>query len=355
MYDDYRANDLHGIEMNKAEQSVVPEGATEIDINLVTEDNQQPRKEFNQETLQELTETIKLRGVKSPISVRPNPHKSGHYIINHGARRYRASINAGLNKIPVFIDNDYTEADQIIENLQRDNLTPREIADFIGRQLATGKKKQDVAKEIGKTNGYVTMHATLLELPDPIREIFQAGRCSDITAIYNMTKIFSKYPLELADWLKHNTQNVITRADVQTLKEFLHFNESKDNESVDAYESASRVTTRDIRHKNRIDKKTELLDMLHDQIFIQQQNPEEVLKNLPDDDQKAIKARLKSLFDQGKKHQDALPFFLKEFCDKNYHIKKNKSIELIAFLYGMNKTNTFNLDEMFSTLSNHNM
>lgn len=341
--------------MKKVEYSVVPLDATEIDINLVVEDNQQPRKEFNQETLQELTETIKLRGVKSPISVRPNPHKPGHYIINHGARRYRASINAGLKKIPVFIDNDYSEADQIIENLQRDNLTPREIADFIGRQLAAGMKKQEIAREIGKTNGYVTMHAALLELPDPILQVFQAGRCTDITAIYSMTKIFRKYPLELADWLKHNTQDVITRADVQTLKEFLHFNALRDNESVDSFESASRVTTRDSSRKNTTNKKIELLDLLHDQIFIQQQNPKEVLKSLSDDDQKAIKARLKSLFEQGKKHQDALPFFLKEFCDKNYHIKKNKSIELIAFLYGMNKTKTFNLDEMFSTLSKENM
>ena len=341
--------------MKKVEYSVVPLDATEIDINLVVEDNQQPRKEFNQETLQELTETIKLRGVKSPISVRPNPHKPGHYIINHGARRYRASINAGLKKIPVFIDNDYSEADQIIENLQRDNLTPREIADFIGRQLAAGMKKQEIAREIGKTNGYVTMHAALLELPDPILQVFQAGRCTDITAIYSMTKIFRKYPLELADWLKHNTQDVITRADVQTLKEFLHFNALRDNESVDSFESASRVTTRERSSKNTTNKKIELLDLLHDQIFIQQQNPKEVLKSLSDDDQKAIKARLKSLFEQGKKHQDALPFFLKEFCDKNYHIKKNKSIELIAFLYGMNKTKTFNLDEMFSTLSKENM
>ena len=79
---------------------VAPIGATEIDITLISEDIHQPRKEFNQETLRELTETIKLRGVKSPISVRPNPDKPGTYIINHGARRYRASINAGLTKIP---------------------------------------------------------------------------------------------------------------------------------------------------------------------------------------------------------------------------------------------------------------
>ena len=131
---------------------VAPIGATEIDITLISEDIHQPRKEFNQETLRELTETIKLRGVKSPISVRPNPDKPGTYIINHGARRYRASINAGLTKIPAFIDTDYSESDQVIENLQRDDLTSREIADFIGRQLAGGKTKSERSEErrVGK-------------------------------------------------------------------------------------------------------------------------------------------------------------------------------------------------------------
>ena len=150
---------------------VSPIGATEIDITLISEDTHQPRKEFNQETLRELTETIKLRGVKSPISVRPNPDKPGTYIINHGARRYRASIDAGLKNIPAFIDTDYSEADQVIENLQRDDLTSREIADFIGRQLAGGKTKSEIARLIGKTNPYITMHAALLDLPDPLAEV----------------------------------------------------------------------------------------------------------------------------------------------------------------------------------------
>ena len=101
-------------------QPAIPTGATEIDVNLIIEDIHQPRKEFNQDTLRELTETVKLRGVKSPISVRPNPDKPGTYIINHGARRYRASINAGLKTIPAFIDTDYSEQIRVIENLQRD-------------------------------------------------------------------------------------------------------------------------------------------------------------------------------------------------------------------------------------------
>jgi len=77
----------------------------------------------------QLAASIELRGVKTPISVRDNPATPGRYLINHGARRFRAARRAGKTAIPGFIDNDHLEADQIVENLQRDELAAREIAD----------------------------------------------------------------------------------------------------------------------------------------------------------------------------------------------------------------------------------
>ncbi|MBL0011110.1 MAG: ParB/RepB/Spo0J family partition protein [Nitrosomonas sp.] len=200
---------------------ITPTGATEIDLDLIIEDIHQPRKEFNQDTLRELTETVKLRGVKSPISVRPNPDKPGAYIINHGARRYRASINAGLKTIPAFIDTDYSEADQVIENLQRDNLTSREIADFIGRQLAAGKTKSYIARQLGKTNPYITTHAALLDLPDPIDEVYRSGRCTDVTAIYDLTRLYKTNKEEVVNWLNLSAPEEISRLDVKHFSKFL--------------------------------------------------------------------------------------------------------------------------------------
>ena len=75
----------------------------DLDINLIDEDPNQPRKTFDNIT--ELSESIKERGVKSPISV--HPIDNGRYMINHGARRYRASKLAGKTTIPAFIDDDY--------------------------------------------------------------------------------------------------------------------------------------------------------------------------------------------------------------------------------------------------------
>ena len=113
----------------------------ELALSEIVEDPNQPRVEFDQETLAELAESIKLRGVKTPISVRP--HDGGGYIINHGARRFRASGLAGKTTIPAWIDSDYTDEDQIIENIHRDALRPREIAEFIGRKLSGAPAGQE--------------------------------------------------------------------------------------------------------------------------------------------------------------------------------------------------------------------
>jgi ParB family chromosome partitioning protein len=138
----------------------------ELPLDLIDEDPHQPRtgqpRLLAGKPRRDRRDDQSLRGVKSPISVRENPDAPpGRYLINHGARRYPCSKWAHKTTIPAFIDNDYNEADQVIENLQRNELTAREIADFIGRELAKGKKKGEIAKELGKSPAFVTQHVTL--------------------------------------------------------------------------------------------------------------------------------------------------------------------------------------------------
>jgi ParB family transcriptional regulator, chromosome partitioning protein len=196
----------------------------ELPMDLIDEDPAQPRKKdnpgFSPESIAELGETIKLRGVKSPISVRDNLEKPGRYLINHGARRYRGSKWAGKVTIPGFVDNDYNDADQVIENLQRDDLTPREVADYIGRQLAKGKMKLEIAKDIGKSAAFVSQHVTLLDLPDPIAEAFNSGRAKDVTVVNELVVAFKKNPDEVRTWLADEGQE-LTRGSVKLLREFL--------------------------------------------------------------------------------------------------------------------------------------
>jgi len=196
----------------------------ELDTHLIDEDPDQPRTKdnpgFSPASLAELAATIRLRGVKTPISVRDNPDVPGRFIINHGARRFRASKLAGRATVPGFIDNDYNDADQVIENLQRNALTAREIADYMGRELAKGIRKGEIAKSIGKSAAFVTQHVTLLDLPDPVAKAFNAGRAKDVTVINELVTTYKAMPREVTAWLGDPAQE-ITRTSVKLLRAFL--------------------------------------------------------------------------------------------------------------------------------------
>ncbi len=202
-------------------------GATplQLDIALIDEDKDQPRQEdnpgFSKERMAELAESIKSRGVKTPISVRENPNAPGRYLINHGARRFRASKLAGNATIPAYIDLDYTTHDQVQENLHRDSLTEREIADIIGKELAKGTKKAAIAKLLNKSPAFVTQHATLLDLPELIADVFYTGRCKDVTIINELVMLNKKHPQEVQGWLLDETLEEITRGPVKLFREFL--------------------------------------------------------------------------------------------------------------------------------------
>lgn len=196
----------------------------QLDLSLIDEDPQQPRKPdspgFARASLDELAATIKLRGVKTPISVRKNPADPARYIINHGERRVRASRLAGMTTVPAFIDDDYNGVDQVIENLQRNQLTAREIAEFIGRELAKGRKKGDIALSIGKSAAFVTQHAALLKLPEQLQVAFSSGRINDVTLVNELMKSYRLMPDHVERWLSNETQD-ITRGSVKMLRDFL--------------------------------------------------------------------------------------------------------------------------------------
>ena len=200
-------------------------GPLALALRVIDEDPHQPRTEdnpgFSAQSIEELAATIALRGVKSPISVRDHPTRPGRYLINHGARRFRASKVAGKTTIPAFVDNDYNEVDQVIENLQRNELTAREIADYIGRELAKGIRHGDIAKSIGKSPAFVTQHINLLDLPEPIAQAFNSGRASDVTTVNELVTAFKKNPREVTDWIEDNDGQDITRSAVKLLREFL--------------------------------------------------------------------------------------------------------------------------------------
>lgn len=218
-------------------------GPIALPLDLIDEDPEQPRTKdnpgFSAKSLTELAATIRLRGVKTPISVRPNPVLVGRYLINHGARRFRASRLAGLPTIPGFIDANYNQADQVVENLHRNELTAREIADYIGRELAKGLRKGEIARQISKSAAFVTQHAALLDLPDAVAGVFNAGRVRDVTLVNELAHLHRKAPVEVAGWLADDAQEV-TRTSVRMLRAFIEQKRAR-RESPERVEGADAV------------------------------------------------------------------------------------------------------------------
>ena len=182
----------------------------------IDEDPEQPRHEFDANALQELAETIRERGVRQPISVRPNLQQAGRWMLNFGARRLRASKLAGLETIPAFIDTTADSYDQVIENEQREGLKPLELALFVQKRLALGDKQADIAKNLGKSRQWVTLATALIEAPDWLLQAYREGRCRGMMELYELRRLHGEHPRYIEDWV--SDREAITRDTVAAMK-----------------------------------------------------------------------------------------------------------------------------------------
>ncbi len=145
---------------------------TNVKITMIEPNKNQPRKTFNEDSLQELADSIKLHGVIEPLIVQD---RKDHYEIIAGERRWRASKKAGLKEVPVIIKN-YTEKEiveiSLIENIQREDLNPIEEALAYKALLEEFNLKQDeVAERVSKSRAAVTNSLRLLKLCDAVQQM----------------------------------------------------------------------------------------------------------------------------------------------------------------------------------------
>ena len=190
-----------------------------LPIHAIDEDPDQPRSEFDAETLQQLADTIAQRGVRQPISVRPHPKESGRWMLNFGARRLRASKLAGKTEVPAFVDPMADTYDQVIENEQRESLKSLELALFVQRQMGKGDSQAEIARRLGKTRGYVTFLCALIDAPDWLLDLYRSNRCRGITELYELRKLHEAAPEAVERWLA--AQAHVGRTEVQALKDEL--------------------------------------------------------------------------------------------------------------------------------------
>lgn len=181
----------------------------------IEEDPQQPRRTFEPESLKELTESIQLHGVKTPISVRPHPKLPNKWMLNYGARRYRASHHAGKTTIPAFIDHHHTDYHQVIENRQRENLTPMELAIFMQKKIGEGASRAEVARSLSIHPASVTQHLALLDLPPCVEQVYTRGLCTSPKTLYELRSLHGRFPVEVERWCERMTD--ISRSSVEAL------------------------------------------------------------------------------------------------------------------------------------------
>lgn len=143
-----------------------------IKLSLIEPNREQPRKNFDEEALQELSDSIKQYGIIQPLVVKKN---ADYYEIIAGERRWRAAKMAGLKEVPVII-KEYTEQEiveiSLIENIQRENLNPIEEAIAYKRLLDEFHLKQEeVAKRVAKSRTTVTNSLRLLKLDEKVQQM----------------------------------------------------------------------------------------------------------------------------------------------------------------------------------------
>ena len=154
-------------------------GTNKVSIKDISRNKFQPRKHFSKESLDELTNSIKERGVIQPIVVRPDKVNTGKYEIIAGERRWLASQNAGLHEVPVVIldiDDIKSLEFAIVENVQRQDLNPIEEANGYQRLVDEFNYNQDkLSKFIGKSRSYIANSLRLLGLPAEILTLVESG------------------------------------------------------------------------------------------------------------------------------------------------------------------------------------
>ena len=153
-----------------------------ISISSIVKNKFQPRRNIEKEALEELTKSIKERGIIQPIIVRKSKQENGKFEIVAGERRWQAAQNAGLHEVPIVeIDIDDLKSLEfaIVENVQRSDLNPIEEAMGYQRLIDEFKYDQEkVSKFIGKSRSHISNYLRLLSLPDEVKKLIEINQLS---------------------------------------------------------------------------------------------------------------------------------------------------------------------------------
>jgi len=174
-------------------------GIKRLPVDFIVANRRNPRRDFDADQLEELTSSIREKGVMQPLLVRPTTDDPNIFEIIAGERRWRAAQRAGLHEVPVIVrevdDKESLEL-AIIENVQRADLNPLEEAQGYGQLMEQFEyTQQDLAQVIGKSRSHVANTLRLLKLPHDVRDMLARG---ELTAGHARALITADDPLALA-------------------------------------------------------------------------------------------------------------------------------------------------------------
>lgn len=176
---DPRAGETRGLQPTSPARGDPSEAA----IELLRRNPDQPRRTFAEAELEDLTNSIREKGVLQPILVRPQPGAEGEWQIVAGERRWRAAQRAGLHAVPIIVRRDLEDLDvlevAIVENVQRADLDPlEEAAGYKALIDRFGRTQEAVAQVVGKSRSHVANALRLMTLPASVQAHVSAGRLS---------------------------------------------------------------------------------------------------------------------------------------------------------------------------------
>lgn len=192
----------------------------DFDVDIISPDPNQPRKNFDETALQELADDLKKNGLIQPIVVRDDPDNVGKFIVVAGERRLKAAKLAGFKKIRSILstyDNSQLGYVQIAENAKRDNLKFYEMAEFIVSRSDAGEKQADIAEKLGTSKSQVNLYMIWKDAPELLKDA--KDKFNAIRAFYDAVKLYEEHPDEISDFIEKNEN--ISKSDISNFRKKL--------------------------------------------------------------------------------------------------------------------------------------
>ncbi len=235
---------------------------TEIDIDKIEPNPNQPRKFFDEQSLQELAASIDAKGLLQPILVRVG--EGDTYTVVAGERRYRAHKLLNRPTIPAIITTGDSDELALIENIQRENLTPIEEAEGIQRLIEKhGYVHEDAARIVGKARNTVTALLKILTLPGDILDECRSSNIATKTFLIELAGAPSEQQRDV--WENLKTGRAKTRDAVRGARGIKEGKKEKDKEPDTAFGKAIRavkICTRTIQSYSNAEPSNEELEAL---------------------------------------------------------------------------------------------